>query len=188
MKCRLSRLKENIGWGFVFFMIITMLTACGPSSHAIRPDKITPDAVNIPQGHHGRVVFKVDGGWEEAILGLQAMPNSAVMEALSKAVKESKLFDEITSADNADYCLQAFIYDVDQPLMGATANVAVEMVWWLTDIKTKAVIWQESIETTNTVGRGVAMGLRTKCNWAAEAATKENIKIALEKIAALQLM
>lgn len=171
----------------MLFILAAVLICCGPSNHAIRPDKIQPDQIATLQSHQTSVVLKVDGGWEEAILGLQLMPNDAVMEALLSAIEESRLFENIASNSEGKYCLLAFIFDIDQPLMGATGTVTVEMAWSLTEIGTDAVIWQESIETTHTTPPEAAFNLRKKSNMAAEAATKENIRIALERISKLQL-
>lgn len=181
-------MKSCTRWFLVLFILATALMSCGPSNHAIRPEKITPDQINTLHSHHGSVVLKVDGGWENAILGLQLMPNTAVMEALETAVEASRLFDKITTTDGkGDYCLLAFIYDIDQPLMGGTGTVTVEIAWSLADIQTETIIWRDSIETTHTAVTEAMISLRKKSNLAAEAATKENIQLALERISGLQL-
>ena len=180
-------IKLGIALQFFLFIFIAMTIGCGPSNHVLRPEKITPEQINLVKTHQGNVLLMVDGGWEEAILALQLMPNSAVKAALEAAVEESRLFENITAEGSADYCLAAFIYDIDQPLMGGTGTVAVEMAWSLTNLRTDTLIWRESIETTHTASPKTMMSLREKSNLAAETATKENIKIAIERISELQL-
>jgi hypothetical protein len=179
--------KSRIFTHLILFILAAALVGCGPSNHAVRPDKIQPDSMVTLKSHPGRVVIDVDGGWEKAILGLQLMPNDVVMAALKAAIEQSGLFEDIASDGQGDYYLLAFIYDIDQPLMGATGTVTLEMAWSLTEIKTGAVIWRESIETTHTTPPQAAFNLRKKSNMAAEEATKENIRIALERISGLRL-
>jgi hypothetical protein len=179
--------KKSTPLHLILFILAAALMSCGPSNHQIRPDKIQPDTTTTLQSHRGSVVLKVDGGWEEAILGLQLMPNEAVMEALLAAIEETRLFENIASDGEGKYALLAFIYDIDQPLMGGTGTATVEMAWSLTEMGTGVVIWRESIETTHVTPPEAAFNLRKKSNLAAEAATKENIRNALERISGLQL-
>jgi hypothetical protein len=164
------------------------LFGCAPSSHAIKAENITPETIAIEKKQPGAVVLKVDGGWDTMILGLQVMPNAAVMDALKATVAKAGLFEKLSADGKGDYLLEACIFDINQPLLGGgEATVLVEMAWMLYRGDGSELIWRETIETSHTAEKDAAFGLYQRVNLAAEAATKDNIKTALERISKLAL-
>lgn len=162
------------------------LAGCGPRSHAVRPENMVPMVTPIADGHPGSVALRVDGGWHETILGLQLMPDEAILQAIETAVRQSGVFEKIADNGTSDFSLEAFIFDINQPLLGGgDATVLVEIAWTLSRLNSGAILWRESIETAHTTGADEAFSLYARVNLAAEAATKANIKTAIERIAAL---
>jgi uncharacterized protein YceK len=162
--------------------LIVILSGCAPSNYSIKTENITPEDIAIAYYHKGTVVLTVDGGWDTPFLGLQLMPNGAVMDALKAAIEKSNLFESI-SDDDGNYHLVAFIFDIDQPLLGGgETTVSVEIAWTLSLLDTGTILWQESILTSHTTPSDAAFNLMERVNIASEEATKANIRIALEQI------
>lgn len=188
MKWKTASMNTIIPRCLILFSVFITAVGCAPSNYSIKPGNITPEQITIAQHQKGSVVLKVDGGWDKTILGLQLMPNAAVMDALKAALEKSGLFEKISADGQGDFRLEAFIFDINQPLLGGgDTNVLVEIAWTLSRLDSGDILWRESIETSHTTKADAAFGLYARVNLSAEAATKENIKTALERISKIPL-
>ena len=168
--------------------VVAALTGCGPRNYAVRSEQISPEHFEIAHRHPGTVAVTVDGGWDTPFLGLQLMPNEAVMGGLENALRTSGLFDGIAADGQGDYQLSVFVFDIDQPVIGAgDVTVNVEMTYTLLRPGTGRPIWRESVETTHMTKADAAYSLMERVHIASEAATKDNIRTAIERMSRLEL-
>lgn len=185
IKSKVVRLR--ICGAFVLSIIFSWVLLSGCTS-AIKVQKMIPENIAIVKQHFGKVVLQVDGGREEHPVGWPQISNDNFMIALKSAVQQSNIFTEVSEDKRGDYRLEAFIFNLVQPLIGYNWKVHLEIAWTLSRLDTKTVLWQDSIITSSTAEKSGSIGFMSKVKFATEAAAKANIKTALERLSRIGLL
>ena len=91
----------------------------------------------------------------------------------------------IENASESNYTLRSIIVDLEQPSLGFSMTVNLEVAWSLTRSGEKAPIWKDIHISTYTASPSEAFAGVTRLRVATEKAAKRNIGWALETISNL---
>lgn len=166
---------------------IAALLALGGCASPVTHEGMQPVDLKVRQHHPETVSVTTDGGSGTSALGKSQIDNAELERAVTDAIKQSKTFSRVLPAKGGDYLLTVNIFTVNQPTMGFSFTVNLEMGWTLTRASTGAKVWQESITSEYTAGATDAFAGVTRLRMATEGAARNNISKALKKIAALKL-
>lgn len=108
-------------------------------------------------------------------------------QAITDSLRSSGLFKGVVTIGEADYVLNATIINIDQPMVGFTMSVGVEIVWSLTPKGNSKPVWEKSVSSRAQKTTGDAFVGVTRLRLATEAATQENIRKALTQLSQQQL-
>ena len=106
--------------------------------------------------------------------------------ALTDSITKSGLFAKV-SPSGARYKLAAFIGKVDQPMLGFSVTVRMEVSYSLTDTQSSKSVWSKSISSEYTARTSEAFAGVKRLRLANEGAARENIQQAIAAMAALTL-
>lgn len=174
----------------LLMLFSNLFTGC--SLKEISSNGITPKNFVSNNMHNSTISIKVDGGRKEDSLRIPEISNEILLDAVSDSIKNSKLFKNIivfdkVVKDTADYKLELFIVNVEQPVTGFDITVSVEIAWILSDIDSGNIVFKESIISSSTKTRHDESNGRNRIVVATEVATRKNIFEALELISKLAL-
>ncbi|MHC4883396.1 MAG: hypothetical protein ACYTCV_12505 [Planctomycetota bacterium] len=113
--------------------------------------------------------------------------NTEFTAALMETVKQSHVFQEVTTGDGADYILDVDILNYDQPWYGSVMKVRMETTWKLTDAKTKKVVWSNTFPSAYRAEWKSSMFDRARIRNAHEGVARENIREGIRRLSALEL-
>ena len=88
---------------------------------------------------------------------------------------------------DGDYKLSVYMVSMSKPMFGLSFTIDMEMAWSLVNTRTGEAVMKESVKSTYTATVGQALVAVERVRLAVEGAAKENIRLGLEKIAALTL-
>lgn len=179
----MRRAARNVGAVVTLGLCALVVSGC---TGRIEPKALVPQFARAPRQHNAAVSIEVSGGRETDATGLPQISNEAFAEALSTAIASSQLFSRV-EASGAPYQLTAVIASLQQPVMGYTMTVSMEVGWRLRSRETGQVVWQKGIRSSSTLGVGDAFNGATRVRLATEAAARENIRLGLGELAQLQL-
>lgn len=161
---------------------LMIIVACAPGN--VRVNEIVPSQMELLEHHSGLIELQVKGGRDSHELSLPQIPNVDFVMALKTAIEQSQVFSQVTEKGNAEYRLEAVIFNLSQPMF-AKGDVSLEVAYILSLISTGEVLWQEAITT---VGNGmVSDNASYDKRVATEQAVNENIKTAIERLSRVSL-
>jgi len=95
--------------------------------------------------------------------------------------------DSYVAASGGRYKLSAFIGKLDQPTMGFSMTVKMEVSYTLVDTQSGMTVWTKNIPSTYTAKASEAFAGTTRLRLANEGAAKDNIQQAITEISAVEL-
>ncbi len=172
----------NIYRNLILVIFVSLFfVACG-GRQAILSENLSPN-INGIKTQNIDVNIVVDGGREKDALGLPKITNEKLLKAVTKTIKNSKLFNNIV--ENSNYSLELFIVKLGQPVAGKMMKSNVEIAWTLK--KDSKVVWRKSIITSKAKYMNeISMGLE-RLIVATEEATKLNIEEGLRLLSTLDI-
>lgn len=132
------------------------------------------------------VSVAVSGGKETSSTGASQISDEAFAQALRDSIEKSSLFAKVLPS-GARYKLTAFIGKVDQPLIGFSLTVKMEVNYNLVDTQSGKAVWTKDIASEYTARPGEAFAAVKRLRLANEGAARENIQQAIAAMAALTL-
>ena len=178
-------LRNRVTQAAVIVILFAILSGCASPTN---PDDMT---VYLPQNERYEsitvpVSVVVGGGTETTNMSTSQISDAALKSAIESSLKETGLFSQVieTASDNS-YVLSATVIDVEQPMMGFSMTVTLEIAWSLSRFDAKSPLWRASHESTYTAPASAAFAGVTRLKMATEGAVKENISWALETISKL---
>jgi len=132
------------------------------------------------------VSVAVSGGKETSSMGASQISDQAFAQALRDSIEKSGLFAKV-SPSGARYKLTGFIGKVDQPLMGFSLTVKMEVSYTLVDTQSGTTLWTKDIASQYTAKPGEAFAAVKRLRLANEGAARENIQQAIAAMATLTL-
>jgi uncharacterized lipoprotein YajG len=132
------------------------------------------------------VSVAVSGGSMTTSTGASQISDEAFAQALRDSIERSGLFAKV-SPSGARYKVTAFIGKVDQPLLGFSMTVKMEVSYALVDTQSGKTLWSKSIESEHTAKAGEAFAGVKRLRLANEGAARENIQQAITAMGTLAL-
>ncbi|TLZ09630.1 MAG: hypothetical protein E6K39_04005 [Gammaproteobacteria bacterium] len=132
------------------------------------------------------VSVAVSGGKETSSTGASQISDQAFAQALRDSIEKSGLFAKV-SPSGARYKLTGFIGKVDQPLLGFSLTVKMEVSYTLVDTQSGTTLWTKDIASQYTAKTGEAFAAVKRLRLANEGAARENIQQAIAAMATLTL-
>jgi hypothetical protein len=167
--------------GVVFAALI--LAGCATAS---KPDAMVPDVVAPVHHNNDAISIAVSGGKETSKMGASQISDEAFSKALSDSIEKSGLFAKVADS-GARYRLTGFIGKVDQPVLGFSMTVKMEVSYTLVDAKTGKTVWTKTVASEHTAKPSEAFAGVTRLRLANEGAAKENIRQVVTEISTLNL-
>jgi len=177
----ISHLRTSTALILIALTAMTAGCATGAKSSAMVVERVGPTHRSSAD-----VSVVVSGGKETSSMGGSQISSDAFSQALSDSIEKSNLFTKVSAA-GARYKLAAFIGKVDQPMLGFSMTVKMEVSYTLTDTKAVAAVWTKNIASEYTAKVSDAFAGVERLRLANEGAAKENIRLALDEIAALNV-
>lgn len=178
-----SVLTHYKGLGLAIAMV-ALVSGCAtptqPASMAALP------SITVHQSN-ASVSIEVTGGSETSSTGTSRISNQDFHSALEKSIIDSGLFSSVTTSENADYQLEAYIAVLSQPMMGFSMTVSLEVAYRLKDLRNDLFVLEKNVDSTYTAAAGEAFAGVVRLRLATEGAAKMNIQKLLETVSELQL-
>jgi hypothetical protein len=143
-----------------------LLVGCGSA----KPDAMMPVAVTAAHRSGKPIQAVVAGGSQQTPIGGPGITNEEFKQALETSLVKSGSFQ---SAGPGGYQLEAFIADIDQPVMGFSMRVNLDVSYTLR--RGGATVWRKSIRSTYVAPTGEAFAGALRLRKATEGAARENI-------------
>lgn len=153
---------------------------------ATKPEDMVAEKVAVAHPSSSNISIVVAGGKETTSTGASQISNDAFAQALHDSITKSGLFSAV-SASGGRYKLTAFIGKVDQPIMGFSMTVKMEVSYTLADTQSNKSVWSKNVASEYTASVGAAFAGVERLRIATEGAAKANIQQAMTEMAALQL-
>ncbi len=113
--------------------------------------------------------------------------NSWVTDALVKALSQSETFETVVASGDSDFTVQVTQKSISYPVYAVKSNCTYTAQWVLKNVKTKKVVWQNTIETTHNLAPLAAMLPEVSNHQAYTGAVRENIKEGIKQLSMLEL-
>jgi len=161
----------------------SLLSGCATAS---KPDAMVAKPVAVTHASSSDVSVTVAGGQDTSKMGASQISDDAFAQALRDSITQSGLFKAV-AATGGRYKLSAFIGKVDQPMMGFSMTVKMEVSYTLVDTTSGKAVWSKNIASEHTAKASEAFAGVTRLRLANEGAAKDNIEQALAEMSTLQL-
>ena len=119
-------------------------------------------------------------------MGASQISNDAFAQALRDSIGEAGLFSKV-SPEGARYRLTSFIGKVDQPMLGFSFTVKMEVSYALKDTRSGNTVWTKDVNSEYTAKVSEAFAAVERLRLANEGAARENIRQAITDMTALTL-
>jgi hypothetical protein len=151
-----------------------------------RPENMMPTVA--PATHHSDrdVSVVVSGGSGTSSTHSSQIANEDFARALSDALEKAGVFSKVSSAAGY-YKLSAYIGKVDQPSMGFSMTVTVEVSYTLINTSSGQPVWTKNVTSVHTIAAGESFLGTERLRLATEGAAKDNIQQAVAALEAQQL-
>ena len=159
------------------------LSGCATAS---KSNGMVAESVAVTHASSSDVSVSVSGGKETSKMGASQISDDAFAQALRDSITQSRLFKAVADTGGR-YELSAFIGKVDQPMMGFSMTVRLEVSYTLVDRKSGKTVWAKNIASEHTAKTSDAFAGVTRLRLANEGAAKDNIQQALTELSTLQL-
>ncbi len=179
-----NRFRLLLPWLFAGF---AMLSGC--TTPAVSKSMVVWD-VQFANVFPYSVTVRTQGGKELHVLDKPQIFNQAFDQAIMESLEKSGPFAKIIGGKDADYLLNVWtIFEVVQPLFGASFTVTMKSVWSLVqgEGNSQKVLMRESIQSSSTATIGDALIGTTRLRLATEGAAQENIRLGIKKLSELSL-
>jgi hypothetical protein len=143
-----------------------LLTGCGSA----QPDAMMPAGVTASHRSGKPIRAQVVGGAQKTPMGGPGITNEEFKLAIESSLVKSGLFQ---SAGPGGYQLEAFIADIDQPVMGFSMRVNMDVSYTLR--RGGSTVWRKSIRSTYVAPVSEAFAGALRLRKATEGAARENI-------------
>jgi hypothetical protein len=164
-------------------VLATALTGCATGA---KPDAMVVEKVAIAHQSSSNVTVAVSGGKSTSGMGASQISDGDFAQALSDSISKSGLFKEV-AASGGRYKLNAFIGKVDQPTMGFSMTVKMEVSYTLVDTQSGKTVWSKNVASEHTAKPSEAFAGVKRLELANEGAAKANIEQAITEISAVGL-
>ena len=161
----------------------SFLTGCATAS---KSDAMVAPAVAVTHTSSSDVSVAVSGGKETTKMGASQISDDAFAQALRDSITKAGLFKAVADTGGR-YKLSAFIGKVDQPMMGFSMTVKMEVSYSLIDTASGKTVWTKNIASEHTAKPSEAFAGVTRLRLANEGAAKDNIQQALTELSTMQL-
>jgi hypothetical protein len=179
-------MKAKIGYRPVFAGLLVAATLIGGCASGSKPDAMVVQIVAPVHKNEGDVSIAVSGGKETSKMGASQISNDAFAQALRESIEKAGLFGNVATSD-ARYRLTSFIGKVDQPMLGFSLTVKMEVSYALKDTKSGSTVWAKDVNSEYTATTSQAFAAVERLRLANEGAARENIRQALTAMAELTL-
>ena len=176
-------LKIRRAAGAILIASACLLAGCATGA---KPEAMVAEKVAVAHPSSSDVSIVVSGGKATSSAGASQISDDAFAQALTDSITKSGLFRAVT-ASGGRYKLTAFIGKVDQPMMGFSMTVKMEVSYTLVDTEANKAIWSKNIPSEYTAKASAAFAGVERLRLANEGAAKANIQQAITEMAALQL-
>jgi hypothetical protein len=167
----------------LIFAAVALVLLAGCTS-AIQSGALVVPAQTYGKQHSHTVAVTTAGGVDSVLIRVN---DATLAAAIADSLRASKLFSAVVSVGDADYVLNATTVQVDQPMFGGSFTVKTEIAWSLTRKGETKPVWEKLVRSSGTKTMGDAFAGATRMRLATEASTTENIRLAMNEIAALDL-
>jgi hypothetical protein len=161
----------------------SLLSGCATAS---KSEAMVAKPVAVTHASSGDVSVAVSGGKDTSSMGASQISDDAFAQALRDSISQSGLFRAVASTGGR-YKLSAFIGKVDQPMMGFSMTVKMEVSYTLVDTMSGKAVWSKNIASEYTAKATAAFAGTTRLRLANEGAAKDNIEQALTQMSSLPL-
>jgi len=166
--------------------VIVASSLLGGCATASKSDAMVAEPVAVTHTSSGDVSVAVSGGKETTTMGASQISDDAFAQALRDSIAKSGLFKAVAPSGGR-YRLTAFIGKVDQPMMGFSMTVKMEVSYTLLDSQSGKTVWSKNIASEHTAKPSEAFAGVTRLRLANEGAAKANIQQAITEISTIQL-
>lgn len=178
-------MKKFIQFSLLSAVITIFIQGCATpaqtQSMAVPTESIK--VVANPIGDQLNIV--VSGGRDTLATGYSSIANEDFAASLKQSLKDSGLFYNIhlLSNEEQDHTLQVYIARIQQPAIGFSFTVHLEVNYRLTDNRNGETVLQEVILSEYTASAGDAFAGVTRLRLATEGAARENIRKLIDRLA-----
>jgi hypothetical protein len=168
--------------------LLALLTAAALSGCATgaKPEAMVADKVAIAHSSSSDVTVVVSGGKETSKLGASQVSSDAFAQALRDSIGKSGLFKSVAESGGR-YKLAAFIGKVDQPMIGFSLTVKMEVSYTLVDTTSGKTVWSKNIASEHTAKTSDAFAAVERLRLANQGAAKANIEQAITEMSQVEL-
>ena len=177
------RLSTRSAAGAMLIASACLLAGCAAGA---KPEAMVAEKVAVSHQSNGDVSVIVSGGKATSAVGASQISDDSFAQALRDSITKSGLFKAV-SASGGRYKLTAFIGKVDQPTMGFSMTVNMEVSYTLVDTESNKTVWSKNIPSSYTAKVSDAFAGVARLRLANEGAAKANIQEAITAMGALQL-
>lgn len=142
---------------------------------------LVPQSFTMERTLGGTVRIEAEGTSKRAYVMRPLVRSSALEEALTSAIQEAELFDEVVGG-SADRVLQVTVERVDEPEIGLDQTCTVALRWALRTGDGQQTLWEELITTERTVNSFEELDSETRGQRAIEGALRLNLRKGLERL------
>ena len=163
-----------------FFLLAAIGTgACvsGCASPA-KPDAMVPTIVPATHRNDHDVMVAVSGGKATSSAGASQISDEDFATALRQSLEKSGVFAKVSPA-GAYYKLTAYIGNVDQPILGASMTVSMEVSYALINTASGESVWTKNVLSKYTAAFSEAFAGPTRLRLANEGAARDSIQQAI---------
>ena len=165
--------------------VVLILAVSGCATGA-KPDAMVADKVVIAHASGSDVTVAVSGGKDTSKMGASQVSDDAFAQALRDSIAKSGLFKAVADSGGR-YKLNAFIGKVDQPMMGFSMTVKMEVSYTLVDTSSGKTVWAKNVASEHTAKAGEAFAGVERLRLANQGAAKANIEQALADMSIIEL-
>ena len=171
----------------IHLLLATTMICTGCTAVAAKPEAMTVQ-IRLPiHKSPSTVAVAVMGGRDTSAMWTSQIADVDFAQALLQSVEQSGLFVQAPKDGSAKYLLQAFIVKINQPMIGLSMTVSMEVDYALARTEPKQVLWQKAVSSTYTAPLSEAFVGVTRLRLANEGAARENIEQAIQEMSQLQL-
>lgn len=174
--------KVGIAVALCLAVATSQLTGCATAANS---DAMVAAPATAVHKSSSDVSVAVSGGKETSSMGASQISNDNFAQALRDSIEKSGLFTKV--ADTGHYKLTAFIGRVDQPTLGFSMTVKMEVSYTLVDTSSGKTLWTKTVASEHTAKAGEAFAGIKRLRLANEGAARDNIEQALADISTLNL-
>ncbi|MEE2940513.1 MAG: hypothetical protein VX460_09030 [Planctomycetota bacterium] len=159
-------------------LLFALLTA---GCATVSTSALVPEALAFERAVGGSVTIRASGSPKRGYVVRPLVSSEAIRDALTTAVLESELFDEIVPA-GADRSLLVTVERIEEPEIGLDQTCTVTVHWQLTTGDGARTLWEKRITTTRTIDFLDEIDSEARGQVAIEGALRSNLREGLEQL------